>query len=418
MEKQCRLLEAQRAALQTIKQRAHARAQRGNSESDNHGRAKRERAQIEYESNELAESLQDKFRTAIKQSETISASHQPNVERILEKDDRLLDGLEKVLPHITSDGTGIEDSAEIERLCQTLKLLTTADIRARIDAAYLDGAHEHASHANSVNGKASREAAQLTSLHAELDELCREIDGLSAMAVDNQHRTPILHATRAAAADAAAERAAWATYLHSALQHATARLDHLLEQLEDQRAHAGAAKAMSAALEEVLAAGAEKADLPARGARSPAKAAQKGLKPLRLVQANLSDAQDPAAQLMRQLDVRVAGEMDASALSVAAAEKIEKLRALRANTERSISDLVAQSLADADVDVQDLLGAVFAHSEYGTVHLESEAVRNGITGLETKTQELSEKMRNLDVDGITRTTKAKQGELLEQLSSR
>lgn len=389
----------------------------GNGSDDSNlqhgGRISRERSQLEYQSNELADTLQAKFRSSIKPSESSSNSIQPNVERVLEKDDRLLDGLEKVLPHLSTGNEDSTDTEETERLCQALKLLTNADIRARMDAAYLDGAHVRASHVNGVHGKASREAQQLASLNAELDELCREIDGLSTMAVENQYRSPIMDAKGAAKANAEVGRASWAEYLNSAIQYSTSRMEHLLDQLEDQQAHTSATKAMSAALEEVLAASADKQGDPQRATRSPTKSKQKGLKPLRLVQANLSDAQDPASQLLRQLDVRISGKLDETTLSKASAERVRKLQVLQQNTERGVSDHIAQSLAGADADVQQLLAAVFAHSQYGTIHLESEGVRDGVAGLEAQTQDLSDRMRHLDLDAIVKASQAKQRALLE-----
>lgn len=415
IEKQTRLLEIQRQALETIKSRAVAPNAKGDAKAQQKSKAARERSQIEYECNELANSLQASLRTAIAQHESTSGTLQPNVERVLEKDNRLLDGAEKILPHISNDEDSFSHIQEAERLCDALKALTSADIRARIDAAYLEGAHHYTSQANGLNGKASRETQQFASLNAELDELCREIDGLSTMAVENQYRHPITRANNAAKADSEVEKAVWAEYLSSAIQYSTARMEYLLEQLEDQRAHASAAKTMSAALEEVLAASAEHAGDSQRTSRSPVKQAQKGLKPLRLVQANLSDAQDPASQLLRQLDVRLSGELSDAALAKVTAQKSEGLSALRTSTEHSNADQIAQSLSHADKDTQQLLTAVFAHSKFSTVNLESEQVRHGIDGLEAQTQDLGEKMRTLDVETILKAARSRQTILLENL---
>lgn len=364
------------------------------------------------------DSLQSKFRAATKHSESATGNAQPNVERVLEKDDRLLDGLEKVLPHLSWGGGNDASAEEMEKLCQALKILISSDIRARIDAAYLEGASQNSASANGANGKYSRESRQLTSVNAELEELCREIEGLSTMAVDNQYHNPIVSATSTAKADAEIEKAAWAEYLSSAINYSTGRMEHLLKQLEDQRAHSSATKAISAALEQVLEASKDRHDDSQHGPKSPVKSMQKGLKPLRLVQANLSDAQDPASQLLRQLEVRLPGELDTSNLSDASSEKLDKLLALRASSERSISDHIAHSLSTTEHDAQQLLRAVFAHSQYGSAHLESKEVRSGLDGLESQTQGVSERMRILDIEGITKATGERQAKLLEQLGQR
>lgn len=418
IEKQCRLLEGQRRALQKIKQRSARAVGPNDSTSQHENKVNRERSSVEYESSELANALQTKLSTSAKAGFPTSSRSQPDVERILEKDDRLLDGLEKILAHLAdNDGDG-RSSEDVARLCHSLKHFTSADIRAKVDAAYLDGMQQYARNSNGVNGKPSKESQQLASLNAELSELCREIDGLSTMAADNQYRNPLLHAINVAKSDSEAENTAWAEYLYTTIQFSASRVDYLLEQSDEQRAHGNVTRAMSIALEEILAAGIENHEEGQGASQSPSKIAQKGLKPLRLVQANFSDAQDPASQLCRQLDVRISGEIDTPALNTATADKFEKFSALRANTEQSISAQLAHSLTEAEKDVQQLLTATLMHCPYSSIHLESDAIRTGTDGLESKTQDLSERMRILDIDAIMRAAHGKQEELMDHLSQR
>ena len=414
----------QKEALRRIRRQSGTGKANGSPKSTHEDRLLKERTQLEYESDELAATLQAQLRATIKRTDSGTGTVPQNVERMLEKDDRLLDGLEKVLPYLTADDDTIDSKDEVHRLCQALKTYTSAEIRSRIDTAYLDAASAASNHANGVYGRANKMQDQYESLRAELEELCREIDGLSTMAVDSQYRNPIAQASEIAKLDTEVTNSSWAEYMASTLQYLAARLDLISEHSHDQQEHAKAAKAISAILEEVLAMSAKKGTSPEPGSnpRSPVKRAQTGLKPLRLVQANLSDAQDPVSQTLRQLDVRVGDTTDSLTLSqqllAAANDKEDQLSNLRISSERSMADQIAQSLAGADLNLQRLLDAVFVNSTHGSIHMESKDVRAGTQDLETQTQDLGERMRDIDMDMTTKDVQAKQRRILEQLAKR
>lgn len=366
--------------------------------------------------------MEAQLRATMKQTDSNTGNATSNVERILEKDDRLLDGLEKILPYLSSNNKDLDDTEEVQRLCQALKACTSDEIRSRMDVAYLDAAHATSRQANGINGKPNKLQHQRESLNAELDELCREIDGLSTMAVDNQYLHPIMQANEGAKIDSDASNAAWTDYMSSTLQYLTSRLDFVGEHSLDQREHGKAIKAMSSILEEVLAATADKTKEAELHPRSPTKQTQRGLKPLRLVQANLSDTQDPASQMLRQLDIRNGDTTNSAALAQqvteAMKEKEMQLSSLRTSSERSMADQIALSLAAVNTDVQSLMRAIFANSHYGTAHTEGDRVRSTMQALEVETQELGEKMREIDVDNISKALRPKQQKWLEQLKQR
>ncbi len=416
IEKQCRLLEAQKQALRKIQ----ARNASGSGHAVRDGTTSkhaREKAQTEFESAELADSLQVRLEHATRQAESSSTGIMPMVERLLEKDDRLLDGLEKVLPKLTANGTDSGELDEVERLCQALTVLSTHEIHARIDATYNTAVRKYSTQANGHRRKPSSQSleSQRDSLRTELEELCREIDGLSTMAVESQYRTAISRALQAAMSDNEVEQTAWAEYMSSALQYLTARLEATDDTSHDLRTHSSAVRAISAAFRGTQTTSNKRHGSPLK-VHSPIKQSQKGLKPLRLVQANLSESHDPVSQLLRQLDVRVPDQSDsnklAETITTSTNDKIEQMSSLATVTERGVSDQLALSLAKADTDVQTLLAAVFEHSPYATVRLADQEATEGIDELERKTQSLSEQMRELDVDRIGRDVKKKQDVLL------
>ena len=414
IEQQCKLLEAQKKALQEIQAR-NATSQMQSTQAQRSSKFTREKAQAEFEASELAESLQSQIDRSLKQSETATDSIQSTVERVLEKDDRLLDGLQKVLPQLADATTSSRGSEEIERLCSALIMYSSAEIHARMDAAFQSAAYTDRTEPNGT--RSSSMSSQGKSMRTELEELCREIDGLSNMVVESQYRNPIMKALGTAKTDSDDERAQWMQYMSATLHYLISRLDCLEDGTHQLRSQHSALKTVSTALDSILAMTVDRKQSSKSLSQSPIKASQKGLKPLRLVQANLSESQDPAAQLLRHLDVRATDSRDsvqlAENLETAFREKDRNLSTLSARTESTVTELISRSIAKADANAQPLLSGVYAYSPFGTVSLVSSEATAGIDQLEGKTQSLSDKMRELDVDRIGRVVREKQQVLLD-----
>ena len=416
IEKQCRILEAQKQALQDIQARKAASKQSESIKAQRSTKVVREKAQIELEATELADSLQSQVDRSLKQAESAINNIQPTVERVFEKDDRLLDGLEKALQQISAPAGGSGTSDEVERLCQALVTFSSEEIHSRIDAAYETAVQGDESHTNGSNGHDM--VKQRDSLRLELEELCREVDGLSTMAVDAQYRTPISKALKAANSDSENDRALWTEYLSATLQYLTGRLEAMGDEAQNTRSQYNALKAVSTTLKGVLAISVEDKEHAKVSVRSPMKPSQRGLKPLRLVQANLSEPQDPAAQLLRSLDIKTSNSSESTQLAEeidkVAGDKSDKLLSLANSSEQGISDQVVRSISKADADVQVLLSAVYAYSPYSSISLVNGEGTDGIDGLEQKTRTLGEEMRQSNVDGLMKTIRKKQQALLEQ----
>jgi hypothetical protein len=105
----------------------------------------------------------------------------------------------------------------------------------------------------------------------------------------------------------------------------------------------------------------------------------------------------------------------AETLGSALRERKERLASLMESTENTATELIAQSLAETDVDLQHLLGAVCAHSKYGKVKLVDGDVQAGLDELEARTRVLGDQMRELDIDAIAKAVKSKQAELVRRL---
>lgn len=411
IEKQCRRLESQKRAIQDIISRNVA-APQPRTIGSTHAKAS-----LDFEHAESLASLRGRLQTSMRQSDAASQTLPTDVDRLLEKDDRLLDGLEKVLGQLASPAQ--RDSAEeVQRLCQALTTQMSADIHLQLDQVYHTAAakYQRRSASSNQSEELSDNVQQKQSLQSELDELCREIDSLSAMAVDTQFKQPTLRALQSAQSDEDHAKASWSGYLAAVFQYLTARLEVAHDHFQHSHHHRAALTTISSALETVLASGVEAQQT---SQHSPVKSSAKGLKPLRLVQANLSENQDPIVQLLRMLDVRAADPTDPAklgeSLEKAVKEHQKKLDALSTKSEEGVAEQVSRSLALANSDSAALLGAVYSPTRFGQPRVLTAETQAGIDQLEESTREIGNHMRGLNVDAVAATVRERQQALLQRL---
>lgn len=420
IEKQCHVLENQQQALRSIRHRDAHTQDTETIQSVRSGEVNRHRARLELEVTESVDRLQEQLQASARRTELTTSGMRSTISGLLDKDDRLLDGLEKAVLHQYMTDSAIASSEEVERLSKALIVLSSDEVHARLDDAYSSAvlSYRHDTIDTDIRLTSQSLSQQRDSLRSELEELCREIDSLSTMAVEYQHRTPIARALGTAASDVRAEKLVWSDYLSATLRYLTDRLEVLDSQNQHAHLHQAALEMLSGEFTRVVNAMLDNTHLSRSKPQSPVKVSQKGLKPLRLVQANLSDNQDPAAQLLRQLDVRVADLSDHANLlksvKSASARKSTELTSLSTNTERSLSDHVAQSLDGTQTHVQALAGAVTAQSMFGTVRLTNQSTRLGIDQLKRDTEETGTAMRELNMDEFSESIKEQQHIFMEQ----
>ena len=398
------LMLAQKQALLDFKARNTTSTEQGRSEPGKpEQKLARDKAQLDLELTQLSDSLHERLRLSMNQAESASADLPLKFERLLEKDDRTLDSLQKIIPKLQENATDSETLDQINKLCHAFTVLETRAIRAKINATYKNGLRD-ASGAK-TNGHTPNDHQEQSAVRAELAELSSEIDGLVALVTENHYRIPITRRIGNARTESHGEAARWSEYLGSTLHYLTARLESLNEQFQHVHAHRAALDSISQTLDKTLAAPSTKLEN-AQPTVTKAAQAQRGLKPLRLVQANLPEAPDASAQLLRHLDLRQSDSVaDATKLSQvlqnAKVDRQDKLAAFASSTEESITKLIGESLSKADVDAKDLLGAVFAHSQHGERRLVDEDVQRELDVLEGRTQTVGEQMRRLDMEGLS-----------------
>jgi hypothetical protein len=422
IEKQTTILQNQKDALKELQSQNAAEESVRSARERRQTKLARERAQIDLDIDEVMAATTSRLRSTQKQSEGVKSLLPSQTERLLEKDDRLLAGLTKLLPRIADTASDTDDSADVEQLCSALTALTIEEIHARMDRVYRESIakYSHQSNGSSGTGLSDLQIKQREAARSELQELEREVEGLVAIVVDQQHRKPLKKGLLSSRANSQLQRTQWSEYAVTALLYLASRLDAIADHIEHVHAHTNTLHAVSEALEETTAVQSASGKATTSSV-SAEKSAGKGLIPLRLVQENRSEPQDPAVHLLRQLDIRVPENSTmtklAETLESALRERKKRLAHLSDSTEDITTGSIAQSLTQADVDLRHVLEAVYENSRYGTVHLVDADVQTKMDELEKRTQSLGNQMRELDVDAIARTVKTKQAEIARQLNA-
>lgn len=433
IDRQCQIMEQQKVALQKLK------SQNTHSDSSFLAQEKRlqkytrEKAQLDFEIDELSATTKDRLRTCMKQTDATTGSLDASLNRLLEKDDRLIDGLQKLLPKLADTALDRDETQEVEQLCATLTDLSVSSIRSRLDSTYRQTLLEYTRRQKSTSTTLTdQQAKQRETLRAELEELGGEIEGLVTIVIDNQYRKSLKSGLTSARSEGHAQKAKWAEYTVTALVYLKDRLDAISGHVQHLHAHRAALRSISRTLEEAIAVteqarpGAVNNNTPSTPTNRDRTNAAKGLKPLRLVQANISETQDPVLSFLHEHNIRVGGGESAAAaadlskltplLDAAISNQTATLDALQKTTEETMTTSILQSLAKSDADLHALLSAVYASSPYGEVKLIDTQTQAALEELEHQTQCIGDEMRELDVEGIARAVKRKQEEALKNMS--
>ncbi|EMF10683.1 uncharacterized protein SEPMUDRAFT_150713, partial [Sphaerulina musiva SO2202] len=314
IDRQCQIMEQQKVALQKLK------SQNTHSDSSFLAQEKRlqkytrEKAQLDFEIDELSATTKDRLRTCMKQTDATTGSLDASLNRLLEKDDRLIDGLQKLLPKLADTALDRDETQEVEQLCATLTDLSVSSIRSRLDSTYRQTLLEYTRRQKSTSMTLTdQQTKQRETLRAELEELGGEIEGLVTIVIDNQYRKSLKSGLTSARSEGHAQKAKWAEFTVTALVYLKDRLDAISGHVQHLHAHRAALRSISRTLEEAIAVteqarpGAVNNNTPSTPTNRDRQNAAKGLKPLRLVQANISETQDPVISFLHEHNIRVGG---------------------------------------------------------------------------------------------------------------
>jgi hypothetical protein len=214
IEKQTAILEAQRDALRKLQ---HLNREPTATLSDNdekRANQARTKAQLDLETNELTENIQQRVTVTRRHAESSLNLLKTSSRRQLDKDDRLLDGLQKVmfkLAPLESSGKRLPD---FNTLSHALVKLESKIIKDRANTTYLEVLDGLANETDDLEHQSNAQAAQEAyALAEELESLITEVDSVLEMTIGRRYRAPIVNALKLSDAQAQLEQQSWLEYV-------------------------------------------------------------------------------------------------------------------------------------------------------------------------------------------------------------
>jgi hypothetical protein len=214
IEKQTAILEAQRNALrklQAINQEPVSTISESDEKKSSQARTK---AQLDLETNELTEVIQQRVVATRRHAESSLNLLKTSSQRQLDKDDRLLDGLQKVvfkLAPLESSETKLPD---FNLLSNALVKLEGKLIKDRTNATYIQTLNSLAGETDGFEHDDNAQAAQEAyALAEELESLITEVDSVLEMTISRRYRAPIVNALKLSDTQAQLEQQSWLEYV-------------------------------------------------------------------------------------------------------------------------------------------------------------------------------------------------------------
>lgn len=399
IDKQCAILEAQ---LETMRELSRRNGQPVSSDtgSDVHFR-QREAMKLYAETDGLADSLKSRATNLKRQTDSSLSLLKSGAQRQLDKDDRLLDGLQKLMLNLEVPEPPEKQIEEVEKLAKALVSLQGTVVKNRANQIYLTTLEQ--AKKGSDLAKITRqpndevEAAALTE---ELDSLIGEVDSVLEMVVDHQYRRPILDVLKASDVEAQRKRQQWLLYVQTALQQMTDRLQDLSSHTQDLHAYNNALESVSSILEDICT-----TEQPATRTAVPVVSARPQHKAIRDLVLPATSNTHPALELLRHHGINLStpsmhNGKNRAAVETAINERKLRLKGLSMSTEQGISNQVSESVNMADAQLQGLLQAVYAYSPYGTVHLADEDTKARLKQLDKGIEILAGELRGLEPEKL------------------
>lgn len=420
IEQQCRVLEAQKSALLEIQSQNRSSAAVARSHSYQRQPRSTPKARIESEDDHLAETLQqDVSRMEWQCKDAVNAAD-TSLTRQLDRDDKILDGLERVVREVSTSGGEGELKDEVEKLCKTLVSLRSATWRNHINRVYREALYADR---ELINGTASHEESfgqdndTITELSGELDSLMTEIGSVLSMVVDYEYQKPITRVLTISEADANTHRMLWEGYVQETLKHMTDSISLLNSDYQELRAYQEATSTIAAALAQATRV--PDRTRPALATNKSSEVSHTGLKPPFLLRAqSFSSPTSPIFEVLRSFDIRLPASSQGDptkmmlALQRVIAERQSHLNILRTSTQPTISSHLSESLHKAETEVQTLSAALHAYSPFSTINLADPVAMEKLKKLEAKVARAGSLMGNTDTGVLVAAARRRQDTLL------
>jgi hypothetical protein len=320
----------------------------------------------------------------------------------LASDDKILTALPGIVTKIVAEPEVNEDEQSVEQWCNAIISFRTAEIKARVDAVYLNRLENHSPN-DLPDGTEEELQEGKAALQAELQTLHSEIASVAEMVVEHELRKPMMESKQRKDRERSQARSAWLKYVSSSYSvyisvlitlQVLSTLEYMAKRLDTMTQHSSNIDEFQQALthmsEAALANRTENRLNIARVSPAQRRATLGGVKsvfpPIKLQPSSKTLDLPPALQDA----LRYAGlsfnqnsvEDLRDSLANVQLERERKLEEDYASASRSTHDSLAERFGRADGDLRVILNALYSNTSFSTVHLVDPKLEEGLEALE------------------------------------
>lgn len=161
---------------------------------------------------DVAAAITEQLTESQKEIDTEKSTIKSYLSERLSSDDQILSRLPGIVSKLVTEPEVSEDEKSIEQWCKAIISYRTGEIKARVDAVYLDTVSEQSSNGHQdtpIEELKERKAA----LQAELEELHSEIASVAEMVVEHELRKPMNEMKERKDREVTQARGAWLNYV-------------------------------------------------------------------------------------------------------------------------------------------------------------------------------------------------------------
>ncbi|KAF2091762.1 hypothetical protein K490DRAFT_31952 [Saccharata proteae CBS 121410] len=395
IELQSRALEVQKDALIALKKQnngANEKVQR--REEDRRRRSAKEKAELDFAVEGLVDAVDERVTYAQKRTKaTLTALNSTATER-LTSDDRTLAALNTMAPKLEATPNSEVDMKMVEDWCSSITSFRAASIRARVDRIFqenLSPVRSEPDDQEAEDSSVEEAGTEKEALKEELEVLHSEIASVTEMVVEHEARGPIRRLLKESEDREKDQQRRWLVYILSSLDYMTTRLDTIATHAKDFGSYQTVLDELVSIFKQ------EKKELADFAAPSPKPSHSRARSKAKA----LEDIEYSTAtkQILRHLDTATPGGTLAQAKSGLAKSAIDSevrlFEHLNGSRVAAIQDL-ASSIGGSDSDLQSILEALYANTEYKDVHLVNQPLDRRLRRLDGSIAEISKTMVDLN----------------------
>jgi hypothetical protein len=160
----------------------------------------------------VAAAITEQLVESQKEIDTEKSTIKNYLQERLASDDQILGRLPGIVSKLTMEPEGSEDEKSIEQWCKAIVSFRTGEIKARVDAVYLNSLSE--TNPNDRSDTTDEELKERkAALQAEMEELHSEIASVAEMVVEHELRKPMNEMKERKDREISQARGAWLNYV-------------------------------------------------------------------------------------------------------------------------------------------------------------------------------------------------------------